>query len=234
MTQEADAPQSGSDDATEGAAEQEQAAEQENGRRLFAAPCSFLLSVAQMAQLPVSDLPEVAFAGRSNVGKSSLVNALTGRKTLARTSNTPGRTQQLNFFDLGGRLMLVDLPGYGYAQAAKSDITQWTRLTRDYLRGRAQLRRVLLLIDARHGLKPNDRDVMKELDTTAVVYQVVLTKADKVKPPELESLLVRSRQELASHVAAYPEIAVTSAVKQRGITELRASLGELALPTPLR
>ena len=228
MTPEADAPQAGPGDASE------RAAEQEAGRRLFAAPCSFLLSVAQMAQLPASDLPEVAFAGRSNVGKSSLVNALTGRKTLARTSNTPGRTQQLNFFDLGGRLMLVDLPGYGYAQAAKSDIAQWTRLTRDYLRGRAQLRRVLLLIDARHGLKPNDREVMKELDTTAVVYQVVLTKADKVKPGELDSLLARSREELASHVAAYPEIAVTSAVKQRGIAELRASLGELALREPLR
>nr|WP_268877946.1 ribosome biogenesis GTP-binding protein YihA/YsxC [Algihabitans albus] len=206
---------------------------QEAGRRLFAAPCGFLLSVAQMAQLPASDLPEIAFAGRSNVGKSSLVNALTGRKTLARTSNTPGRTQQLNFFDLGGRLMLVDLPGYGYAQAAKSDITQWTRLTRDYLRGRAQLRRVLLLIDARHGLKPNDRQVMAELDTTAVVYEVVLTKADKVKPAELEALLARCREELASHVAAHPEIAVTSAVKQSGIAELRAGLGELALREPL-
>ncbi|WP_407923495.1 ribosome biogenesis GTP-binding protein YihA/YsxC [Algihabitans albus] len=211
----------------------EREALQEAGRRLFAAPCGFLLSVAQMAQLPASDLPEIAFAGRSNVGKSSLVNALTGRKTLARTSNTPGRTQQLNFFDLGGRLMLVDLPGYGYAQAAKSDITQWTRLTRDYLRGRAQLRRVLLLIDARHGLKPNDRQVMAELDTTAVVYEVVLTKADKVKPAELEALLARCREELASHVAAHPEIAVTSAVKQSGIAELRAGLGELALREPL-
>lgn len=209
------------------------APDQEAGRRLFAAPCNFLLSVAQMAQLPASDLPEVAFAGRSNVGKSSLVNALTGRKTLARTSNTPGRTQQLNFFDLGKRLMLVDLPGYGYAQAAKSDIKQWTSLTRDYLRGRAQLRRVLLLVDARHGLKSNDREVMAEFDTTAVVYQVVLTKVDKVKPAELDALLTTIRQELIAHVAAYPEIAITSAIKRRGIAELRAELAELALPEPL-
>ena len=206
--------------------------DQEAGRRLFAAPCTFLLSVAQMPQLPASDLPEVAFAGRSNVGKSSLVNALTARKTLARTSNTPGRTQQLNFFDLGKRLMLVDLPGYGYAQASKSDITQWTGLTRDYLRGRAQLRRVLLLVDARHGLKPNDREVMEQFDTTAVVYQVVLTKADKVKPLELDALLAKTRQELLTHVAAYPDVAVTSAVKRRGIAELRAELAELALPEP--
>lgn len=209
------------------------APDQEAGRLLFAASCNFLLSVAQMAQLPASDLPEVAFAGRSNVGKSSLVNALTDRKTLARTSNTPGRTQQLNFFDLGKRLMLVDLPGYGYAQAAKSDIKQWTSLTRDYLRGRAQLRRVLLLVDARHGLKPNDREVMAEFDTTAVVYQVVLTKADKVKPAELDALLATMRQELIMHVAAYPEIAITSAVKRSGIAELRAELAELALPEPL-
>ncbi len=204
----------------------------EAGRKLFAGPCGFLGSVAALTQLPAGDLPEVAFAGRSNVGKSSLVNALTGRKTLARTSNTPGRTQQLNFFDLGGRLMLVDLPGYGYAQASKSAVKLWTRLTRDYLKGRAQLRRVLLLIDARHGLKANDREVMEELDSVAVVYQVVLTKADKVKPDALEALLARTRAELAGHVAAFPEVAVTSAVKDRGIAELRAALAELALAAP--
>ncbi len=207
--------------------------ELEAGRRLFAGACTFLLSVAEMAQLPPSELPEVAFAGRSNVGKSSLVNALTGRKTLARTSNTPGRTQQLNFFDLAGRLMLVDLPGYGYAQAGKGEVKRWTALTRAYLRGRAQLRRVLLLIDARHGPKPNDREVMDELDKAAVIYQVVLTKADKIKPAELKRLVAETERELASHVAAHPRLAVSSAVKGTGIAELRAELAELALAAPL-
>lgn len=207
--------------------------ELEAGRKLFAAPCRFLLSVAEMGQLPPGELPEVAFAGRSNVGKSSLVNALTGRKTLARTSNTPGRTQQLNFFDLGGRLMLVDLPGYGYAQAGKGEVKRWTALTRAFLRGRTQLRRVLLLIDARHGLKPNDREVMGELDKAAVVYQVVLTKADKVKPAELQRLVAQTERELATHVAAHPHLAVTSAVKGTGVAELRAALAELALAAPL-
>jgi GTP-binding protein len=208
----------------------EDAPDLEAGRKLFAGACDFLLSVADMAQLPAGPLPEVAFAGRSNVGKSSLVNALTGRKTLARTSNTPGRTQQLNFFDLAGRLTLVDLPGYGYAQAAKGDVKRWTALTRDYLKGRAQLRRVLLLVDARHGLKPNDREVMEELDQAAVVYQVALTKADKVKPAELAGLVARTEAELATHVAAHPRLAVTSSLKGAGIAELRAELAELALP----
>jgi GTP-binding protein len=206
----------------------------ETGRKLFAGECRFLLSVADMAQLPASDLPEVAFAGRSNVGKSSLVNALTGRKTLARTSNTPGRTQQLNFFSLADRLMLVDLPGYGYAQATRSDVKRWTALTRAYLKGRPQLRRVLLLVDARHGPKDTDREVMAQLDKAAVVYQVVLTKADKIKPGELERLIARTGAELATHVAAHPLIAATSAAKGTGVAELRAGLAELALAEPLR
>ncbi len=202
----------------------------EAGRLLFAQHCDFLLSAAQTGQLPDTGLPEVAFAGRSNVGKSSLVNALTGRKTLARTSHTPGRTRLLNFFKLGGRLVLVDLPGYGYARAAKSDIKQWSGLTRRYLKGRAGLRRVCLLIDARHGLKDSDRAVMTELDTAAVSYQVILTKADKVRPAELADVAGATGRELAGHTAAHPEVQVTSAVKGSGIPELRAALATLAAP----
>ena len=208
------------------------AAALEAGRKLFAQACGFVAGALGPDQVPLSELPEVAFAGRSNVGKSSLLNALTGRRTLARTSNTPGRTRQLNFFDLGGRLMLVDLPGYGYAEASKADIAAWTRLTRAYLKGRPQLRRVMLLIDARHGLKPSDRDVMKELDAAAVSYQIVLTKADKAKSGALQDLLRRTRGELAKHVAAHPEIAVTSAVAGEGVAELRAALAALAVLGP--
>ena len=205
-------------------------ADLEAGRHLFAQRCSYLLSALKVDQLPAPELPEIAFAGRSNVGKSSLVNALTGRKTLARTSNTPGRTRQLNFFSLGDRLMLVDLPGYGYAQAPRKEANAWTRLTRDYLKGRANLRRACLLIDGRHGLKDPDRAIMKEFDEAAVSYQIVLTKADKVKPKDLEARLASLKAELAKHVAAHPEIAVTSAVKGSGIGLLRAALAELALP----
>lgn len=200
----------------------------EAGRHLFAQECRFLGGFTDHAQLPQSSLPEVAFAGRSNVGKSSLVNALTGRKTLARISNTPGRTQQLNFFDLGGRLVLVDLPGYGFARAAKVSIRQWTALTRRYLEGRRELRRVMLLIDARHGLKDSDRQIMKELDVAAVSYQLVLTKSDKVKPKPLERVVETTAEEAARHVAAYPEIAVTSALEGTGIAALRAALAALA------
>jgi GTP-binding protein len=202
----------------------------EAGRRLFAQDCRFLVSAAGTAQLPETGLPEIAFAGRSNVGKSSLVNALTGRKTLARTSNTPGRTQLLNFFDLGGRLVLVDLPGYGYARASKAAIKEWTGLTRRYLKGRSTLARVCLLIDARHGLKTSDREVIAELDTAAVSYQGVLTKADKVKPAALARMVEATAAELSRHVAAHPELMVTSALAGHGIAELRAALAALAAP----
>ena len=204
------------------------AATLEEGRKLFAQACSFMMSVAGRGQLPDAGLPEIAFAGRSNVGKSSLVNALTGQRTLARTSQTPGRTRQLNFFDLGGRLILVDLPGYGYAKAAKSEVKAWTGLTRAYLKGRAALRRVCLLIDARHGLKAGDREVMKDLDEAAVSYQVVLTKADKVRPQALAATLDALRRELATHTAAHPQILSTSAQTGGGIAELRAALAALA------
>ena len=202
----------------------------EAGRLLFAQQCDFLLSAAETGQLPETGLPEIAFAGRSNVGKSSLVNALTGRKTLARTSNTPGRTRLLNFFELGERLALVDLPGYGYARASKSDIKQWSGLTRRYLKGRVELRRVCLLIDARHGLKESDRAVMTELDSAAVSYQVILTKADKVRPTQLAEITGATGRALAGHTAAHPEVPVTSAAKGNGIPELRAALAALAAP----
>lgn len=202
----------------------------ERGRWLFAQTCTFLVSAAAPDQVPAADLPEIAFAGRSNVGKSSLVNALTGRKTLARTSNTPGRTRLLNFFRLAEHLLLVDLPGYGYARASKSDIKQWTGLTRAYLRGRPNLRRVCLLIDARHGLKPGDEAVMALLDEAAVSYQVVLTKADKASAEALAKTREATAGQLAKRPAAHPEILATSARKGLGITELRAALAALARP----
>jgi GTP-binding protein len=186
-----------------------------------------------MDQVPVTELTEIAFAGRSNVGKSSLINALTGRNTLARTSNTPGRTRQVNFFDLGGRLMLADLPGYGFARAPKTEIAQWTTLIEDYLRGRVGLRRVCLLVDARHGIKATDNQVMKLLDQAAVVYQVVLTKCDKVKQAPLQARQKEVSATLAGHTAAHPEIIVTSARKGHGIAELRAALTALAAPAVL-
>ncbi len=201
----------------------------ECGRLLFAAEPTFLLGAAGLGQLPETGLPEVAFAGRSNVGKSSLINALTNRKDLARTSNTPGRTQQINFFDLGSRLMLADLPGYGYARAPKAQVKAWTRLVNTYLKGRQELRRTCVLVDARHGLKDTDREVFRMLDTAAQVYQVVLTKCDKTKPVELDRLLERTAAELAKHTAAHPQILATSSVKGRGIAELRAQLAALAL-----
>jgi GTP-binding protein len=176
--------------------------------------------------LPETELPEVAFAGRSNVGKSSLVNALTGRKTLARVSNTPGRTQQINFFTLGTRLMLVDLPGYGYASAPKKQVDNWTGMIEDYLRGRRQLKRVCLLVDSRHGIKETDRSAMKVLDQAAVVYQMVLTKADKIKASELAEVTQATADEARKRPAAHPEILVTSSETGLGIPELRAAVIE--------
>ena len=202
----------------------------EAGRHLFAQACTFVTGAARAEQLPPGALPEVAFAGRSNVGKSSLINALAGRKALARISNTPGRTREVNFFDLGGRLMLVDLPGYGYARAAKTEIRRWHALIDDYLRGRPGLRRVALLIDARHGLKDADRQVMARLDKAAVSYQAVLTKADKVKAEARPALLAGIEGELRRHPAAHPEILLTSAQTGEGIPELRAALAALAEP----
>jgi GTP-binding protein len=202
--------------------------ELECGRLLFAKECNFLLGIDKLVQLPDSSLPEIAFAGRSNVGKSSLINALTGRKALARTSNTPGRTQQLNFFDLGRRLVLVDLPGYGYAKVSKTQVAAWTRTLKAFLRGRVALRRVCLLIDSRVGLKDLDRDMMEMLDAAAVVYQVVLTKVDKIKSDELETTTSMISDELAKRSAAHPMLALTSSNKSLGIRELRAGLASLA------
>jgi len=205
----------------------------EAGRLLFAQRCDFRLGVARLDQLPLDGASEVAFAGRSNVGKSSLINALTGRRTLARTSNTPGRTRQLNFFDLGGRLTIVDMPGYGYAKAPKGEISQWNRPIRDYLRGRVELRCLCLLIDARHGIKPSDEELMDMLDEAAVSYQIVLTKADKVKAGALVALSDAVRSAMKTRAAARPDVLATSAQKGTGIAELRAFLATLAEPEPL-
>ncbi|GAB4523363.1 MAG: ribosome biogenesis GTP-binding protein YihA/YsxC [Roseibium sp.] len=197
----------------------------EAGRLLFARPWDFLTSVTDMANLPDASGTEIAFAGRSNVGKSSLINALTGRKGLARTSSTPGRTQMLNFFVAPETpLTIVDMPGYGYAQAPKDLVEAWTQLVFAYLRGRPNLRRVILLIDARHGIKKIDLEAMALLDKAAVVYQVVLTKADKIKPPALARLIEETRTLLAKRVAAHPEVLATSSEKNRGVDELRAEL----------
>jgi GTP-binding protein len=201
----------------------------EAGRRLFAREARFVAGASEASTLPRDALPEIAFAGRSNVGKSSLLNALTGRRTLARISNTPGRTRQINFFDLCGRMMLVDLPGYGYAEAPKTEIRRWTALLRAYLRSRSTLRRVCLLIDSRHGLKEIDLPLMEMLDTSGVSYQVVLTKTDKAGAGALALIAERTAAELATHTAAHPEIHLTSATKRHGIAALRATLGSLAL-----
>ncbi|MDH5750582.1 MAG: ribosome biogenesis GTP-binding protein YihA/YsxC [Rhodospirillales bacterium] len=200
----------------------------EYGRWLFAQQCAFVMGAAELEQIPDHSLVEVAFAGRSNVGKSSLINALTGHKALARTSNTPGRTQQINFFLLGELLMLADLPGYGYARAPKSDVAKWTELVNAYLKGRTHLRRVCLLIDSRHGLKDSDRSVMDMLDEAAVSYQAVLTKCDKVKGVELAKITASVKDELAARPASHPDIIATSAAKGLGISELRALLAALA------
>ena len=200
----------------------------EAGRRLFAREARFVAGASEPAMLPVEGLPEIAFAGRSNVGKSSLVNALTGRRMLARTSGAPGRTRQINFFDLGEQLMLVDLPGYGYADAPKTAIKAWTGLVRHYLRTRAALRRVCLLVDSRHGIKEIDRPLMSMLDAAGVSYQIVLTKIDKVASADLARVVDRVAAELAAHSAAHVEVYLTSAVERRGIAELQETLGALA------
>ena len=200
----------------------------EAGRRLFAQACEFVAGVADLARLPPMRLPEVAFAGRSNVGKSSLINALTGRRQLARISQTPGRTQQINLFDLGQRLTLADLPGYGYAQAPKPTVEAWQRLVRAYLRGRSSLRRTCVLIDARHGLKTNDREFMTMLAEAAVAFQLVLTKADLVPERELADLVGSLGNELERQLGAHPDLIVTSAQTGRGIDRLRAELAALA------
>jgi GTP-binding protein len=201
----------------------------EAGRLLFAGFCNFVYAAQRIDQLPGLRGPEVAFAGRSNVGKSSLMNALTGHNALARVSNTPGRTRQLNFFDLGGRLTLVDMPGYGYAKAGKDIKSDWQGLMFDYLRGRPTLRRVLLLLDARIELKDADRAVMDLLDRAAVTFQLVLTKADGVKPAALARKLVEVAALGRTHPAAHPEVAVTSSQTGEGIEMLRATLAALAM-----
>jgi len=204
----------------------------EAGRLLFARECRFVAGAADKAGLPAEGLPEVAFLGRSNVGKSSLVNALCGRRMLARTSKEPGRTRQLNFFALDGRLLLVDLPGYGYAAAAQSLVEGWTRLVQHYLRRRASMRRVYLLIDARHGLKPPDRSLMQLCDAAGLSYQAVLTKIDKLAAASRGRVAEAVAAEFLRHSAAHPEVHLTSAEKGLGIAALRASIVGFAAPAP--
>jgi GTP-binding protein len=199
-----------------------------DGAALFAAECRFVHAAQTLEQLPPPSGPEIAFAGRSNVGKSSLLNALTGRRALARVSGRPGRTQQLNFFDLGGRLTLVDMPGYGYAEAAKRIKEDWQGLMFDYLRGRPTLRRVLLLLDARVEVKPADTAVMELLDRAAVIFQLVLTKADDTKEPTLAAKTAETVRLARAHPAAHPEVVVTSSRTGAGVAALREMLLELA------
>ena len=203
----------------------------EMGRKLFAGECDFIWAAAEATQLPPPDTPEIAFAGRSNVGKSSLLNALTNRKTLARTSHTPGRTRELNFFALGGgdsaKLRLVDMPGYGYAAASKEKAASWSRLIEDFLRGRARLARVFLLIDGRHGAKPIDIEMLYLLDRSAVSYQIVLTKQDEVKAAERAGRLAATLALIAKRPAAFPEVVFTSSLSGEGIGDLRAAIARL-------
>jgi len=209
---------------------EEQADLGEDARKLFSGPIDFLKSAPGLKFLPDPDVPEIAFAGRSNVGKSSLLNALTNRKGLARTSNTPGRTQELNFFDVGRplRMRLVDMPGYGFAEAPKDMVKRWRFLINDYLRGRAVLKRALVLVDSRHGLKPIDREVMTMLDDAAVGYHLVLTKADKIKPTVLDEMMAATAAEAAKHPAAHPLLFATSSETGAGIAELRTAILEAA------
>jgi GTP-binding protein len=204
------------------------AGELEAARKLFAAPCTFVAGAASFASLIPASLAEIAFAGRSNVGKSSLVNALTGRRTLARTSSSPGHTRQINFFELGQRLFLVDLPGYGFAQVSRSMKETWADLASAYLRGRPTLKRVCLLIDSRHGVKEADRETMKNLDAAAVSYQLVLTKADTLKPAAVARAVAAAEAVARRHGAAHPEVLATSSQTGLGIAELRAELAAVA------
>ncbi len=196
----------------------------EAARKLFAGAADFIWAADKIDGLPPIGVPEIAFAGRSNVGKSSLINAVTGRNALARTSHTPGRTQQLNFFDVAGRFRLVDMPGYGFAAVSKEKRNNWTQLIQDYLRGRASLARVYVLIDSRHGLKDLDLDILKLLDRSAVSYQIVLTKADQLKPAAREHRLAEVTEQIAKRVAAYPEVLMTSSEAGDGIAEFRAAI----------
>jgi GTP-binding protein len=203
----------------------------ERARKLFSGPVDFLKSAPALQFLPDPTAPEIAFAGRSNVGKSSLLNALTNRKGLARTSNTPGRTQELNFFDVGRppQIRLVDMPGYGFAEAPKDLVKRWRFLVNDFLRGRAVLKRAVVLIDSRHGIKPVDLDIMKMLDDAAVGYQLVLTKADKVKATALAEVLEATKVTASKHPAAYPDLLTTSSETGMGIAELRTMILQAAL-----
>lgn len=199
----------------------------ERGRLLFAGPVDFVKGVVAMDGMPPADRAEVCFAGRSNVGKSSLINAVTGRKAIARASNTPGRTQEINFFTAGDAHYLVDLPGYGFAQAPKPVVEKWQRLLKAYLAGRPNLRRAFVLIDTRHGVKDVDHEIMDLLDRAAVTFQVVMTKADKIKTAEQDKVLDQVRGQLARHPAAFPEIILTSSEKGDGIATLRTVIAGL-------
>ena len=202
-------------------------AEREAGRWLFSQTAEFLKGVVAMDGLPPADRVEVCFAGRSNVGKSTLINALTGRKGLARASNTPGRTQEINFFTLTDDLYLVDLPGYGFANAPVKVVEKWQRLLKAYLTGRQTLRRAFVLVDSRHGVKPPDAEIMAMLDKAAVTFQVVMTKSDKMKAPELDKIMTAVRADLAKHPAAFPEIIMTSSEKGTGIETLRSVIASI-------
>lgn len=203
------------------------------GRLLFAQEVDFVLGAAQLSQLPESDRPEICFAGRSNAGKSSLINALTGRRDLARTSNTPGRTQQLNYFSMAhpdtGPLYMVDLPGYGFAKAPVAEVERWQGVLRAYLKGRATLRRAYVLVDSRHGIKAVDEDILKMLDIAAVSYQIVLTKADKPKKDALQEVISATRAAIARRPAAFPDLIVTSSETGEGVADLRAAIAQVVM-----